>query len=415
MTDLEDSWPAQQPPGKFAEQVVAAAMREHRASSRRRYVAAGAAIVVLAAAGVALFVATRTATSTGEARADTRIEVAIGSRAVAVLEAGAHISWDGDTVVQDVGDVFYRVEPGSRFEVHTPIANAAALGTCFRISVNDKETNMNRRDVIAGAVGAIAATAVVIGVYEGKVGVSHGKDSVTVSAGETTVADSRRLRPGAPTTKIVTRIDDGSAHTAAELRERLGALEKEKAVLEQQLADAHEAGAKSQYDLTPDDWAKLAEHGEFKYENRYYVEVGFNPILNKLAKLGLTAKDADALQTAYLNANKRFGVQMQQLCTEASFGSTPDDIGPCIGKMFQTIYGKGPDAARALYTQIDEVLAGKRPEPKGADSSPQGRMLLMFATQMAPFEAELAQTFGADEAHRIAYSDDLCWTANSVR
>jgi hypothetical protein len=106
---------------------------------------------------------------------------------------------------------------------------------------------------------------------------------------------------------------------------------------------------------------------------------------------------------------------MQALCTEAQLGSTPDDIGPCIGKMFQTIYGKGPDAARALYSQIDEVLAGKRPEPKGADSSPQGRMLLMFANQMAPFEAELAQTFGADEAHRIAYSDDLCWTANSVR
>jgi hypothetical protein len=413
MTDLEDSWPAQQPPAKFAEQVVAAAMREHRASSRRRYLAAGAAIVVVAAAGVALFVGTRTATSTGEARADKRIEVAIGSRAVAVLEAGAHISWNGDTVVQDVGDVFYRVEPGSRFEVHTPMANAAVLGTCFRISVNDKETNMNRRDVIAGAVGAIAATAVVIGVYEGKVAVSHGKDSVTVSAGETAVADSRGVRPGTPPTKIAARTDDGSAHTAAELRERLGALEKEKAALEQELADAHEAGAKSQYDMTPDDWAKLAEQGAFKYQVPCYREGGFKPSADQIAKLGLAAKDADAIQSAYLNANKRFGLQMQQLCTEANFGSTPDDIGPCIGKMFQAIYGQGPDAARALYSQTDEILAGKRPKP--ADGSPQSRMLLMFANQMAPFEAELAQTFGADEAHRIAYSDDLCWTANSVR
>jgi hypothetical protein len=412
MTDFEDSWPAQQPPAKFAEKVVAAAMREHRASSRRRYLAAGAAVVVLAAAGIALFVGTHTTTSSGEARAERRTEVAIGSRAVAVLEIGAHISWNGDTVVQDSGDVFYRVEPGSRFEVHTPMADAAVLGTCFRISVN-KETIMIRRDVIAGAVGAIAATAVVIGVYEGKVAVSHGKDSVTVSAGESATADSRGVRPGMPPTKIA-RTDDGT-HTAADLRERLGALEKEKAALEQELADAHEAGAKSPYDLTPDDWAKLAEQGAFKYQIPCYREGGYRPSAEQLAKLGLAAKDADAIQTAYRNSNHQFGSEMMKICGDAGLGGGTDDIGPCIGKMFEAIYGQGPDAAHATYTQVDQILAGKRPQPKPADASPQMRMLLMFANEMAPFEAELAQTFGPEEAHRIAYSDDLCWTANSTR
>jgi hypothetical protein len=83
--------------------------------------------------------------------------------------------------------------------------------------------------------------------------------------------------------------------------------------------------------------------------------------------------------------------------------------------MFQTIHGEGPDNTCATYTQVDDIRAGKRREPKPADASPQMRMLLLFSSQMAPFEAELAQTFGADEAHRIAYSDDLCWSSNSVR
>jgi hypothetical protein len=34
---------------------------------------------------------------------------------------------------------------------------------------------------------------------------------------------------------------------------------------------------------------------------------------------------------------------------------------------------------------------------------------------MKGFETELTQTFGADEAHRIAYADDLCFTANTMR
>jgi len=32
---------------------------------------------------------------------------------------------------------------------------------------------------------------------------------------------------------------------------------------------------------------------------------------------------------------------------------------------------------------------------------------------MATFEADLAKTFGADEAHRIAYSPDACVQASS--
>ena len=42
-------------------------------------------------------------------------------------------------------------------------------------------------------------------------------------------------------------------------------------------------------------------------------------------------------------------------------------------------------------------------------------MLLEFTGAMPPFEAELAQRFGAEEAHRIAYSDELCFQANTLQ
>jgi hypothetical protein len=414
MTDLEDNWPAQQPRATFAEQVVAAALRERRTSVRWRRVAIGAGFAAVAA-GVALFVGTRSQPSVGEARADRRIEVSIGSRAVAVLEPGAHISWQGDTVVQDAGDVFYRVERGadSQFEVRTPMADAAVLGTCFRISVNDKERIMNRRDVIASTVGAVAATVVLIGVYEGKVAVSQNKESpTTVGAGETVVADRNGVRPAATVAQQAARpiAHDDGARTAADLRERLDALEQEKAQLEQELAAAHE-GAKSQYDLSPDDWAKLAERGEFKYQVPCFQEGGFHPSPEQLAKLGLSAKDGDVIHNAYVHANEQLGKALRDLCILEMGPTRDEDIPSCVTKMFTNLYAQ--KQARTMYTQVDEIRAGKRPEP--AQMSPTMKMLMLFSTGMTGFEQELAQTYGADEAHRLAFSDGLCFQSNAFR
>ena len=406
MSELETEWAAQEPSPAFADRVVAAALREQARPSRRRYVIGAAALA--AAATATLWFATRTPASSGDVRADHRIEVALGDRAVAVLEAGAHVRWDNASVVQDSGNVFYRVERGSStFVVHTPMADAVVLGTCFRISFNDKETAMNRRDFGAGLLGAVAATGVLVGVYEGKVRVSHADQVVTVGAGETAIADPHGVRRDTP----VTATRDDGAHTAAQLRARLAAVEQEKKALEQQLAAKHDAAAKSQYDLSTDDWAKLAERGEFKYQLPCFKNDGYRPTSAQLDKLGLTAADADIIQTAYRHANEQFGKDMTAICAAAG---KEFDSGACIGQMFQSIYKEGLDSAHVAFTEVDEIRAGKRPEPPVAQQSPQLRMLLLFSTGMKSFEAELVQTFGADQAHKIAYADDLCFMANAL-
>ncbi len=100
----------------------------------------------------------------------------LGARGIAVLERGAHVAWNGDEVTQSAGDVFYRVERGGAFRVHTPSGDVQVLGTCFRVRVENEENGegaVNLRDLKVGAFGAALGAAAFVSVYEGKVAFSQ--------------------------------------------------------------------------------------------------------------------------------------------------------------------------------------------------------------------------------------------------
>jgi hypothetical protein len=403
---LEAEWDVDEPSPDFASRVVAEAMRSKRRSPRG-YVIAG---VIVAAAAVAAVVAwpRAHARAHGDFTASARTELAIGDRAVAVLEPGAHVSWDGDRVEQAGGDVFYRVERGATFTVKTPSAEAQVLGTCFRISI-EQENEMKRRDIGSGAIGAVVGVAVVIGVYEGKVRVSHADQAVTVHAGESATADRNGVRPTAIAKTAPTTANTGSARGEAEVRARLADLEKEKALLESELTAAYDAVGKSNFDLSPQDWAQLAERGELKYQYPCFQNGGFRPNAETLSKLGLPPEAADTIQKAYDNSNKRFASSMRPICAELAKKGEEVDMGDCIGKLFQAIYTKDP---HATFRTVAEIRSGKGTEADA--TTPEMKMLLVFTGGMAPFEAELAKSFGAEEAHRLAYSNDMCFQAQSL-
>jgi len=409
-SELETEWEAQEPSAGFAERVVAAAVRERRGLRTRRYAIAGVALAVAAAAGLVLFA--QTPASSGEVAADRRIEAAIGSRAVAVLEPGAHIAWHGDVINQDRGEVFYRVEPGSTFEVHTPSGDVSVLGTCFRIAIDPKESTMKRRDFGVGALGAVVAATVVVGVYEGKVKVAHGKDVVTLQAGEQAIADAQGVRTdrARPIASAPDKPDNGVTRTVADLRDRLSSLEQEKAALELQLASAKDGVTKNPYDLSPDDWGKLAEQGKFKYQMPCFQPGGFRPSVTQLERLGLDASDGDAIHEAYRRSNENWNTDIRTICSEA-FGGEQPDAKDCMMKLFTNVYANGDP--KPAFTELAEIRAGKRKVPK--DASPETRMLLLLSGAMKPFEDDLARTFGAEEAHRIAYSEDLCFQSNTMQ
>jgi hypothetical protein len=243
--DLE-AWAAQEPPADFAARVVEGARSEARGGKRSPYMrptarraAVGVLLVTTAAAGVAMAVHLRHAGASGDVTADARREVRVGSRAVAVLERGAHVAWAGESVRQSSGDVFWRIEPGSSFVVRTPGGDVTVKGTCFRAKVagvsarsgEAEERNMTRRNTIFGA--AVAAS-VVVGVYEGRVALSRDRTTVELVAGEQGEADrdgarkvgdvaaiERSTAPEAPAEHAVAKLDRARADR---FREQLHAL-----------------------------------------------------------------------------------------------------------------------------------------------------------------------------------------------
>jgi hypothetical protein len=194
--DPPSAWPAQEPPPGFADRVLEASRRPHSGTtsaaidrdagrsdlrrSRGRHIAAGVVFAAAMAAGVAFSVHLRRTHQRGDVVAEARRELRVGTRAVAVLERGAHVAWTEDSVEQASGDVFWRVDPGARFAVRTPGGEVAVRGTCFRVRVL--------------AAGTAAAAAVVVGVYEGRVAVTRGAATLELSAGEAARADSNGVR-----------------------------------------------------------------------------------------------------------------------------------------------------------------------------------------------------------------------------
>ena len=207
----------------------------------RPYALAATAIVVAAAAVVLLLVRPADAPATGASTPTARTTEQIGSRGVAVVEAGAAITWTGDDVHQDRGDVFYRVEPGSTFAVTTPVATIAVHGTCFRIDLEP--------------------TGAVVTVYEGRVDVANTLGTLALAAGDRALATA----DAAPRPLTASRVVAATQLTIPELLARDGAQRQRIAELEAKLATRPAVEAigpvqhmKRPFEMTQPELAELA-------------------------------------------------------------------------------------------------------------------------------------------------------------
>ena len=452
-------WKAQLPPRDFAERVLARVRAEQARekdaladeaarpvtsrSRARRWawaVGGGAAALGLAAA---ILVRVTTPPAHGEAIATDRTEVAIGTRALAVLEPGASVRWNGDDVVQAHGDVFYRVEPGARFTVHTPAGDVEVKGTCFAVKVRpalaNREDEMVKRDVKAGAVGAALSALAFVAVYEGKVAVSHASDKVDLRAGETAQSGPDGVKRTGGTTEgerafdlsVAAASDDpvGKANQdlvrqVSEYRARLEAIAAQKTELEAKLKKSEETLAASQdgsamalkhdFDLGQDDWKELAKDGTIKYRIPCMRKSGeaWSPGPEKLNALGLAPQDAVTMKNAYEHSNDRVWAAVKPLCAQAiGSADVADKIGPatCVHLILDIESARNGDAAKEARRQVGEIRAGVRPMPAPNEpTNPVLKLFLAMTGEAKSFEAELAQAFGPEDAHRIAYSDELC-------
>lgn len=448
--DIE-AWDAQAPPPDFAERVLTRVRAEERpaesapaarprASARRWGVAGGAAAVLALAAAIALKV--NGPPSHGEAIAKERIEVSIGDRARAVLEPGARVEWNGDDVVQARGDVFYRVEPGARFRVHTGAGDVEVKGTCFAVKVrgdaSDTRIDMQKRDVKSGAVGAALTALAFVAVYEGKVAVSHageradlaagegaelGKDGVkrTGELGEGQKSFEAKAAENAAGEEPLAKANENLVAQVAEYKTRLEAIASQKSELEDKLkkaedklagGDAAAPRGRSEWDLDKDDWQDLAKKGSVKYRMPCTGKDGWTFSQEKLNKLGLAPSDGPVIRDAYQRSHDRVWAQIRPLCVKAlGNAEVVDKIGlaSCPFLIYDVEKALDADAAKEAHTEAAEIRAGLRPEPPpNAPMNPVLKMFLVLTSANGAFEQDLAKAFGPDEAHRLAYSDDMC-------
>jgi hypothetical protein len=433
MPDLDlEKWEAQEPPRGFAARVVGAAQAEHRIEKRRRggRVFAGLLVVVTMAAAIVLAFRLKSAAAHGDVVADARREVRVGTRAVAVLEKGAHVVWDGDSIKQSDGDVFWRVEPGARFTVATPVADVTVKGTCFRVKVRSGEDDMNRRDVAAATMGAALAAATFVGVYEGKVAVSHAGTSVDVGPGQGVRADGAGVgQPGEaastelgfdrgapPSESAFAEANANLANTVSDYRRRLEANESDKEKLEAKLKEAERrlaivqndgAPPKSEWDLSEGDWKELEKQGTVKA--RYPCDDA-DPHLSTrtLDELGLSPSDAPTVEAALARSDQRLRDVVIPLCAQiVGSAELANRLGEstCIAVVRDS--ARGEHSADAIHL-VAAIRAGDAPVPGPNDKTDARTKLLLAETgALTAFEGDLAQAFGPEEAHRIATSDSL--------
>ncbi|MFO0743195.1 MAG: hypothetical protein U0270_45400 [Labilithrix sp.] len=429
------AWEPQLPPSDFAERVMTAV---HPPKRRRRWPFVVAPIAV--AAAVLLGIAAQPAPK-GEAIAKDRIEIPLGRRALAVLEPGASVRWSGDDVVQSQGDVFYRVEPGARFTVHTPAGDVEVKGTCFSVKVRE----MNKRDVKVGLTSAALSALAFVAVYEGKVAVSHASERVELTAGQSAQAghdgvkrtngDSAREIDLAVATAESGGDDDPQVaanknlvRQISDYRHRLDAVSNEKSDLEAKLKKSEEAlsaakdGApvklKNDFDLDESDWKDLAKDGTIKYRVPCIdgKGKGWTPSPEKLDKLGLAPQDGAVLNGAYKRSSERLWGIIKPLCAaEVGSAEVASRIGPdtCIHLVLDTEMEKDQEAADKARKLVGQMRAGEVAIP--APSSPEyeklhpvTKLFLALTGSSKAFEDDLAQSVGPEEAHRLTYTPGMC-------
>jgi hypothetical protein len=290
------------------------------------------------------------------------------------------------------------------------------------------------RDVIAAAGGiALGAAAMLLlqarPVARPEDAASSGpRASASASGDEARLAEgSARRRSTAPLGSEA--VDGGTSDENADVRDellshvrdlerRLAGVEEKKNDLERQLGDARgklaavEDGGKprmrDEYDLTKEDWVELAKTGTIKY----CIPGGRLPDQEMLDALGLAPGDRDAIKTAYERSQKRLWSKVKPLCA-AAIGS--DDLaetigfGTCRHVVLGVAQKRDGKASSDAMRGAAEIRAGLRPMPApGTPLHPTLDLFLTLTGETANVEADLAESLGPEDAHRIAVARELC-------
>lgn len=362
----------------------------------------------------------------GVAKADARMEQALGERAVAVMEPGAALSWDieggGDALVeQPAGAVFYRVEPGGAFVVKVPSGEVRVRGTCFSV-----EVEMGKVGAVlgSGAVGAAVAALVTVTVYEGRVEVARGADVRMVEPGqEARLAEGVTIRGReAPVTEVVAPETEPGRKTAAPeantrgkpttpdvpdvvalraenkaMKARMGLLEAKAKEL-----DLMREGTRA-YGLSQKQLDLMAEQCELRWDTVPLRASGAPELRpSDLALLDVSPAEERAINTAIAAEHDRVVSTLRLAYVEL----TGDDMANVMAIAPEALLSEIMDkTTRPEVTRLFGLLSRERaehaaevPAEQLAKLGPAERVLRVLTTSGDRIEAALAKVIGPEQA-----------------
>jgi len=396
---------------------------DRRRRARTRVALALALAAVAASAAVAWTL--RGSESLGVHTGSTRAQLAIGSRAVAVAEAGAALSWkvarSGTAdVTQQAGDVFYRVERGGPFVVHTAAGEVRVVGTCFRVEVSEM-----KKGLLQMGAGAAIATAVLVTVYEGKVLLANEHGQTAVAAGERAHVQAGRApsssesarEPGAAQAAAVSA--PGADATREELlaRDRTQRSELErlrKRVGELEVATSGAAGKRpgevdNGHFLSPtrDELQELAKECRLKWDT---PGIGVHPqtASDKLVReLGLSEQERAEYDRVSAELNQKAWSEMRSSYLEITGDKAgADNLTP--DALRDEVYAKSNQRdIKEVYQRMARERAGLAEPPKSTQGLPPiERMQRMLSSLGDTFEQELGRAIGPDRARALRSQND---------
>lgn len=283
------------------------------------------------------------------------------------------------------------------------------------------------------ASGAVLASAGVVTVYESRPGLGSDPAAARSRAAEAgSVASAERESPEAASERGLSRAEralqaapapsGANASTvpttqAETLRQKLAEVMREKRDVEAQLrtleselvrsADVPLTGDPREFDLDKADWKALAAEGRIKYRIPCMLPSGsaYDSTQGDSDALGLSPDDGKVVTEAHRGSNARVWATLRPLCMEA-VGNTEvvDLLGAqsCLRLIEKVATSSDIMASADSRRRVAEVHAGMTPPPRpGEPQSPLFAALLAVTSEAEHFQADLAESFGPDEARRI--------------
>ncbi len=367
----------------------------------------------------------------GALEASARTELPLGTRGIAVAEAGARLRYHVDAsgsarVRQDAGDVFYRVRHGGPFVVTTPAGTVTVRGTCFYVEMRPMANK--RQMVAAAAAGAVIGSAVTVAVIEGRVWAESGGAKVTLHAGEA----ATMTRGAAPKRVAVTTVPrtvpttasaleanaDADARMSAdqrafEAKAEVAKLTAQVKTLQDQLRQAKLGYSADGKRWSPDqeNWVdpSQAELVDRAKDCQLLVDLPPGvigkprPLPGAMARdLGMSEREVDA----YDALARRYNAATHERIAAIYVAATGDTKGAktmSVGAMESEIRAKAPKGMRLVAQQeVSAELAGLARPPADPSTDPPLVRLVRYQAGIGDrFEADLGKVIGADRAHEL--------------